>query len=470
MGYQFFKMNLVLNNNNKHSTLNINRDGELSFSSNQQKIIHPLTRLNGIKSFKKTACDLLLNSFETRRNKFKLVSYVSATSGASTLFEGLNKYRKGLSQGYNMDQILLFFKSLNQFPFYDDLRQKLILETNDNIDPCHKIIDNLLSEQGLNYSQLPLGLLPIGHNNWKPKSVLHHHLTEASHFQHGTQFSVYLSVAEEHCEAYQRNLDSFKIQQEKKCQSKFPIHFLTRPLNSGQDLWQHCMQDLNRIDADLISLKPVNHLVKDANLMLSIDYKKILIAYLMQLQAKAFNFCRKLKIGGIDNKVLCDAISFVEDDLNIAIPEILYGNRDDLIQYLFKKLNRPMRVCGVVNAPGHFEEGVFKLQYPNGEEATGFMSMHQIENDSKQMSLYQSSEFQNAFETIITTKNYKGEPFDFRQYGVNALVDEAWQPNQFNPLSDLLSIGMTDWITITVELPKQAVNQINNINDLLSKR
>ncbi len=465
-------MNIVQVKPIENVKLNVNPEGKLTSQENYNKII---AADEVIKVLDQQQRMRFWNYYKSREREVKTASYVSATAGASTLFDSLKTYRKGMKYGYSMDQIVKFFNYLDDFPFYEELKQTFSINASIDIDPCYQIIDQILDVEGLNYEGIPLGLIRVGKYQIAKRTVIHEQLMEAFHFQNNEELSFYLSVQQQHAETFQQNLEQVKTEIEQAYQQKCRIEYLSRSTNDGQIKvdcsWFSCLSDLNDIDADIIAIKPVNNLIGEFTLKTTINYKKILGGYLLYIQDKIFD-CLKilLEVDVLENDQLCHIISFVEDELNITIPEKLYADRRQLIQFLKKILNRPIRICGVVHEADHLQCGAFKVKNDDGLIQPGFRNTQDIDsNDADQHRIYQSSSYQNAFEMLITTKNHEGKTFDLTQFTGDIDPIGHIHDSEINAISNLMTVGMNDWTTIIVALPKKIFNQINNINDILSK-
>ena len=80
----------------------------------------------------------------------------------------------------------------------------------------------------------------------------------------------------------------------------------------------------------------------------TVAYKNLLAGILVEKQQKAFSYLRLLDTGAYSHEQVLEIIHFVQDELCCRREDIKQLEDAELVSYLRCKLNRPMRVCGVV--------------------------------------------------------------------------------------------------------------------------
>ena len=119
------------------------------------------------------------------------------------------------------------------------------------------------------------------------------------------------------------------------------------------------IQNLNDIDADVIFVKNIDNVVPDRLKNDTVTYKQLIAGILVTLQEKVFSYLRLLDSGEYSNSQIEEIIRFVQNDLCCRKPDIKNLEDADLVIYLRSKLNRPIRVCGVVKNVGEPGGGPF---------------------------------------------------------------------------------------------------------------
>ena len=89
---------------------------------------------------------------------------------------------------------------------------------------------------------------------------------------------------------------------------------------------------------------------------------------------------------------------------------IISLNKSALIQYLFKKLNRPIRICGMVKNQGEPGGGPFWAKNSDGTISLQIVESSQIDmNDAEQKDIALKSTHFNPVDLICAVKNFTGE-------------------------------------------------------------
>ena len=147
-------------------------------------------------------------------------------------------------------------------------------------------------------------------------------------------------------------------------------------------------------------------------------------------------------------------------------------SESDMIRVLFNKLNRPIRVCGMVKNVGEPGGGPFWVE-KNSQKSLQIIESAQVNfEDEEQVYVFKSSTHFNPVDLVCGVRNFRGENFDLLKYtdpdtgfissktkdGVKILAQE---------LPGLWNGAMTDWITIFVEVPLETFTPVKEINDLL---
>ena len=119
------------------------------------------------------------------KNK-KIVKFVPASGAASRMFKNLYEF---LSSTYDEPANAFertFFSEINKFAFYDALNNVCLANEEKDIPALMKegrykaIVSNLLEPKGLNYGQLPKGLLLFHSYPGKVRTAMEEHLSEGA--------------------------------------------------------------------------------------------------------------------------------------------------------------------------------------------------------------------------------------------------------------------------------------------------
>ena len=171
------------------------------------------------------------------------------------------------------------------------------------------------------------------------------------------------------------------------------------------------------IDADLIFIKNIDNVVVNTYAEEISRYKKILAGKLIALQQKAFKFMEMLH-EGVSEEELNTILNFLFAKLNIQISEEFekYSQKYQ-IEYLIEKLNRPIRVCGMVKNEGEPGGGPFWVKHENGSVSLQIVESAQIDrkNDYHQSIQKLATHF-NPVDIVCGVKDYQGNKYDLTKF------------------------------------------------------
>ena len=324
----------------------------------------------------------------------KIVKFVPASGAASRMFKNMFEF---LGADYDVpttDFEKKFFDHIHSFAFFNDLNAACMDNTGKTINALLEerqykaIVSNLLEAAGLNYGALPKGLLKFHRYADGVRTPLEEHLVEGALYAAGKsgEANVHFTVSTEHRQLFQQLVDAKVAEYEAKYGIRYHVSFseqkpstdtvaadmenkpfrdkgklLFRPGGHGA-----LIENLNDLDADVVFIKNIDNVVPDRLKGDTVTYKKLLAGVLVTLQAKAFDYLRLLDGGHYSHDQLEEIIRFVQRDLRCRRADLKELEDADLVIYLRKKLNRPMRVCGMVKNVGEPGGGPFLAYNPDG--------------------------------------------------------------------------------------------------------
>jgi hypothetical protein len=234
------------------------------------------------------------------------------------------------------------------------------------------------------------------------------------------------------------------------------------------------IENLNDLDADVIFIKNIDNVVPDHLKAETKRYKKVLAGHLVSVRNKIYTYLEKLdKLNASENSDLIKSIdSFLRKELFIHYENNFIGT-EEKIAFFRKKLNRPLRVCGMVRNEGEPGGGPFMALNHDGTVSLQIIEMDQIDTtDEKQMELLSQSTHFNPVDMICSFKDYKGKKYDLIQFrdpdtGFISTKSQNGQELKALELPGLWNGAMSDWNTIFVEVPAITFNPVKTVNDLL---
>ncbi|MDO4196922.1 MAG: DUF4301 family protein, partial [Prevotellaceae bacterium] len=236
------------------------------------------------------------------------------------------------------------------------------------------------------------------------------------------------------------------------------------------------IENLNEIDADVIFIKNIDNVVPDRLKPETVQWKQVIAGVLVTLQKKAFEYLKVLESGKYDHAKLEEIIRFVQQDLCCRKSDIKELEDAELVIYLKKKLNRPMRVCGVVKNVGEPGGGPFLTYNQDGTVSLQILESSQIDKSNEEyMKMFTEGTHFNPVDLVCAVKDYNGKPFNLPDYvdpttGFISSKSKNGKELRALELPGLWNGAMSDWSTVFVEVPLGTFNPVKTVNDLLREQ
>ena len=359
----------------------------------------------------------------------KIVKFVPASGAASRMFKNMFEF---LGADYDVpttDFEKKFFNNIKNFAFYADLDTACVKNNSKGIDALisegnyKAVVANLLESAGLNYGALPKGLLKFHKYEDGVRTPLEEHLVEGALYAAGKsgEVNVHFTVSTEHRELFAKLVDEKVAQYAAKYGIKYNISFSeqkpstdtvaadmeNKPFrDNGKLLFRPgghgaLIENLNDLDADIVFIKNIDNVVPDRLKGDTVTYKKLLAGVLVTLQKQAFEYLHLLDSGHYRHDELENIIRFVQQQLHCRKDDIKDMEDADLVIYLRKKLNRPMRVCGMVKNVGEPGGGPFLAYNPDGTISLQILESSQIDmNDPEKKAMFEKGTHFNPVDLV----------------------------------------------------------------------
>lgn len=435
----------------------------------------------------------------------KVVKFVPASGAASRMFKNIFEF---LGADYDIPTTEFekkFFSCVHDFAFYDELNAACLKNAGKSIDVLVKegnyksVVANLLESAGLNYGALPKGLLKFHRYADGTRTPLEEHLVEGALYAAGKSgnVNVHFTVSAEHREMFAKLVEEKAAKYAKKFGVNYQISFSEQKPSTdtvAADMDNHPFRDgdgkllfrpgghgalienLNDLDADIVFIKNIDNVVPDRLKGDTVTYKKLLAGVLVTLQQQAFEYLKVLDSGHYSHEDLENMIRFVQQRLCCRKTDIKYLEDAELVIYLRKKLNRPMRVCGMVKNVGEPGGGPFLAYNPDGTISLQILESSQIDmKDPEKKAMFEQGTHFNPVDLVCAVRDYKGDKFDLLKYVDKATGFISYKSKNGKDLKALELPGlwngsMSDWSTVFVEVPLSTFNPVKTVNDLLREQ
>ena len=234
------------------------------------------------------------------------------------------------------------------------------------------------------------------------------------------------------------------------------------------------IDNLQALNADLIFIKNIDNVVPDRLKDETVLYKKVIGAHLIQLQDKIYNYLDQLDDNQLDNEFLHEIETFMEKELMFKIPASLtLFEAVEKADYLFEKLNRPIRVCGMVKNEGEPGGGPFWVQNSDSSISLQIVESSQIDlNDLTQEEIMKAATHFNPVDLVCSITDFRGNTFDLNDFidpNTAFVSHKSKEGKELKALElpGLWNGAMADWNTVFVEVPIETFNPVKIVNDLL---
>ncbi len=433
----------------------------------------------------------------------KVVKFVPASGAASRMFKDMFAFVNADYTVPTTDFEKKYFDNIEKFAFFNALDAVCQANEGKGINDLiaegnyKAVARNMLEGGGLNYGQLPKGLLLFHKYGEEARTPMEEHLVEGALYAASKgEANVHFTVSHEHMALFEQRVEQKVGAFSEKFGIKYNISFseqkpstdtvaanpdntpfrnddgslLFRPGGHGA-----LIENLNEIDADVVFIKNIDNVVPDRLKDETVTYKQLIAGILVTAQKKAFEYI-KLLDGDYTDEQLKEIARFVSEDLCCRKEGICDMKREELAAYLRGKLNRPMRVCGVVKNVGEPGGGPFLTYNQDGSISLQILESSQIDksNEEYQRMFTEGTHF-NPVDLVCAVKDYEGKPFnlpDFVDKTTGFISSKSKNGKELKALElpGLWNGAMSDWSTIFVEVPLGTFNPVKTVNDLLREQ
>lgn len=431
-----------------------------------------------------------------------VLKMVPASGAASRMFKDLFAFFNSDDKNPKGEFLKTFFDNAEDFAFYGHLNFICMQLFGKSIGSLVKekrykeVLEALLTANGLNYGSLPKGLLLFHKIMGGARTPFEEHLAEGALYACGKDGKVHLhfTVSEDHLPLFQAKLEENKCHLEHMYDVEYDVTFSVqkpstdtvaatkdgdafrtkegklffRPGGHGA-----LIENLNDLDADVIFIKNIDNVVPDSQKDVTVRWKKILGGVLVAAKQVADRYCKRLAEGVPTDEEMAEMLTFLRTKLCVTGDNADKMAPEDRAAYLMRKLNRPMRVCGMVKNEGEPGGGPFLAYNPDGTVSPQILESTQIDPKNKEaVEMLKSSTHFNPVDLAVSTRDYQGKKFnlpDFVDPATAFISEKSVEGTEIKALElpGLWNGAMSDWNTILLEVPAATFNPVKTVNDLL---
>ncbi|WP_461064465.1 DUF4301 family protein [Spirosoma horti] len=444
-----------------------------------------------------------IHRFDEAAHERDLVKFVPASGAATRMFKSLFSALDGKSDK-SVDEV---FARLTDFAFYDDLKAAMAADGHDLNKAVAEndrvtVLNYLLTEAGLDYGSLPKGLLKFHRYPDGPRTPVEEHLVEGAAYANSDGLvKIHFTVSPEHRSRFEHLIDEQKadyeawlgvtfdvtFSEQKKSTDTISVNMDNSPFRNGESgslLFRPAghgalIENLNDIQADIVFIKNIDNVVPDQIKEPTITYKKVLASVLLDAQqqiARLQGLLEGSDSGNISDGYLTEADELLRRTLYTLPPaDFDQWAKAEKLDYLRRKLDRPVRVCGMVKNVGEPGGGPFWARNQDGSVSLQVVESAQIDlTDPAQKAIFDEATHFNPVDLVCGLKDHNGRKYDLPAYrdpltGFITAKSKDGKDLKAQELPGLWNGAMADWNTIFVEVPLITFNPVKTVNDLLRK-
>ncbi len=472
-------------------------------------LIDAATKGNGLLELTNQEAEEAIQVYEKDKGALKVLKFVPASGAATRMFKSLYAFLsdytgseedyESLIQDQGSGSVFTFLKRLEDFAFYEDLKQRFQEVKGSSLEEAQlkrrysDIVEVLLSDEGLGYGSLPKGLLKFHKYGEASRTPAEEHLYEGASYAVDQQgiVKIHFTVSPEHLGKFKEHIQAVKDLYEKEFKVKFDVSYsiqkkstdtiavdmynepfrnddgslLFRPAGHGA-----LLENLNDLDSDIVFIKNIDNVVPDRLKPETIKFKKVIAGLLLRYKSEIAKAMKNLEQGrGMD-----EALTLLGKRLGYRPAENFTELSDkEKINHLKKKLNRPLRVCGVVQSEGDPGGGPFWVQASDGSVSLQIVETAQMDlDDQNQREIFERVTHFNPVDVVAYLKDVNGKKFNLMEYrdlsaGFVSKKSKDGKDLKAQELPGLWNGSMADWNTIFVAVPAITFNPVKSVNDLL---
>ena len=407
--------------------------------------------------------------------------FVPASGAASRMFKDLFAALSNLKEGKSLEQTPLaekFVENICKFPFFD----------------ARHLLEFTLSDKALNYGSMPKGLVEFHSYPDGNRTPLEEHLVEGALYakdKNGVVKMVF-TVSKEHRSGFEQLFESVKEKYQKRFGCKYDVEFtLQSPstdmiavdgqnnpfrTETGELLFRPAghgalLQNINEIKSDVIVVKNIDNVVKEKFVAPTVYWKKVLIGAAVALSGKCREYLSQIADKSeVPAARLEELKEFLHRNFSVDLSQV---PEDELLSVIKSKLDRPVRVCGMVRNEGEPGGGPYIIRESAGTTSLQILESAQIDKaDPAAMAALEGATHFNPVDLVCTVYDYKGDKFDLAAYSdpsTGFISEKSYQGRKLKAqeLPGLWNGAMSNWNTQFIEVPLITFNPVKTVVDLL---
>ncbi|MBK8597062.1 MAG: DUF4301 family protein [Holophagales bacterium] len=471
------------------------------------RLERPCTRGDGVERMAEEHHRDLLGLFEEAEKAGRLSKFVPASGAASRMFQSLRKalddsgatwfdWNDRASKGdHAASEVVRFVEELESLPFAAELREAVGEEVfGDPRGHLSELLAATLLLPGLGLAGRPKGLVPFHLEEEGSRTPFEEHLVEAGltvRAESG-RTPVHFTVAEEARGDFEALLERHRSLLEKRLHARFEVTFSVQERSSdtlavgldgrpfrtveGDLLFRPgghgaLLGNLAALGGDIVFVKNIDNVVPDARKGPTLLWKRILAGRLLEVERRVHHLVSLLSGG--DPAAADEALSYLRETFGDATAESDDLPPDERVVWVRARLERPLRVCGVVRNQGEPGGGPFWVRGRDGRLSRQIVESAEVDlADPAQKALWAAGTHFNPVDLVLSLRDASGRPWDLSRFVDEEAVFVSKKSHGGVALLALERPGlwngaMAFWNTLFVEVPIETFAPVKSVLDLL---
>lgn len=470
----------------------------------------PCTIGDGIIKLETGEMEPLAETYREASLAGRAMKFVPASGAATRMFKSLlscyNTFFKPGSKPMSLndfvdnpdyDDVLRMKENCGNFAFSEHLHQAV---SADGMDVegliaegrCDLMMEYLLTEKGINYGNLPKGLIAFHCYADHVRTPFMEHLAEAADYirdSHGL-VRLHFTISPEHRRLFQQHLEEARLLLESD-EVRYEVTFSEQKPSTDTIAADHdnrpfrnadgslvfrpgghgaLLDNLDDLHGDIVFIKNIDNVVPDRLKPEICRYHKVLGGFLVRQQQQIFSYLKALETGDVGVTLLADMTRYARNFLGVEIPNV---DREEQLHFLRQTFDRPIRVCGMVKNEGEPGGGPFWIRSKSTGCSKQIVESSQVDFSRRdQEEIWRQSTHFNPVDIVCGLRNYRGESFNLKGYtdpDAGFISIKSFDGKELKALErpGLWNGAMADWTTFFIEIPAATFNPVKSVFDLL---
>ena len=418
-----------------------------------------------------------IEKYEKNYNRINVEKFVPASGAATRMFANLS----GVDLLNPNDEAEFFFLHLRDFPFFGSIllnfeKDGLNYDEIIGIERYSRVLDFLFKN---GYATLPKGAVPF-HSYEEERSAFAEHCIESAHYmQQDGNHEIHFTIPAEHrllvenifhtfFENHPNTIQkiSFSSQDPETHIPAFDKNNLPALNEAGEIFLRPAghgalLKNLQALKGECVFIQNIDNITEASHHADVAAYRKLMGGILLSLVKERNSLMHNLANNSEHAEAL--AISFLDKWFKSSSDH----------SSVFEQLNKPLRVCGMVENTGEAGGGPFWVTDENGVESKQIIEKTQInKGDLNQLEIFENSTHFNPVDLVCHFLDHKGNKYNLEDYRNSkaALISEKLILGSRTSVIELPGLwngSMWGWNTVFVEIPSRVFHPVKTVNDLL---